>query len=79
MRKPRIYIVEDEFIISADIEKQLKNLGYEVVGMAVTVNEAQSDIAELQPDLVLLDIHLSDGVPGTQLGKVLREEGRIPF
>ncbi|MEL6357769.1 MAG: response regulator transcription factor, partial [Bacteroidota bacterium] len=62
-----------------DLERQLQALEYEVVGMAASVDEALVGIEKQRPDLVLLDIHLAGGKPGTELGKMLRQEGEIPF
>jgi CheY-like chemotaxis protein len=40
MNNPAILIVEDEVIIAADIANKLRRLGYEVVGLTDTGEEA---------------------------------------
>lgn len=76
---PSIVIVEDELIIAADLAGQITELGYRVAGMAATVAEARKLIAKHEPELVLIDIHLPGGEVGTQLGRELRVQGKVPF
>lgn len=79
MNKPFILIVEDELIIATDLSLQLEKLGYNVCGIASSVEEARQLTQKHQPDLVLLDIHLHGKETGTMFGKELRENGDIPF
>lgn len=63
--KLRAVIVEDEAIIAIDIEDILTDLGVEVIGSALTAEQAV-DLAEAgRPDFVTMDIRLQgdrDGV-----------------
>lgn len=77
--KTKILIVEDEFIIAAHLKSDLEELGYEVCQIAASVNDAEKAITKHQPDIALLDIRLQGEKLGTDLGKQLLEEGRIPF
>jgi response regulator of citrate/malate metabolism len=71
--KENILIVEDEFIVANDLRYKLIKAGYEVCGIAATVNEARELIAENKPTWVLLDIFLQDGSMGTDLATYLTE------
>jgi DNA-binding NarL/FixJ family response regulator len=65
----RILIVEDEIITAKAIEKSLQELGYEVIGIASTGEDAFDKAASMRPNLVLMDIKLkglADGVTTTQ-------------
>ncbi|MGE0865638.1 MAG: response regulator, partial [Vicinamibacterales bacterium] len=64
MTRIRTLIVEDELIIARDIERQLIALGHHPVGMATSGEEAMALAASLQPQLVLMDIHLSGQMDG---------------
>lgn len=57
-----ILIVDDDYRV-ANIHAAYVNRvpGFEVVGQAHTVADADRAVAELQPDLVLLDLYLPDG------------------
>jgi response regulator of citrate/malate metabolism len=57
-----ILIVDDDYRV-ANIHAAYVNRipGFEVVGQAHTIADAESAVADLQPDLVLLDLYLPDG------------------
>ncbi|MEO0473845.1 MAG: response regulator [Bacteroidota bacterium] len=73
-----IYIVEDEPIIQAEICHYVKLAGYQVVGSSCRADDALEKIVHLQPDLVLVDIHLQAPPNGLWLAGRLRDK-RIPF
>lgn len=75
----RIYIVEDEPLISETIQITLTKEGYEVVGSADNVGDAFFEIDSLQPDLVFLDITLGTAQKGIELGRKLKARTDIPF
>ena len=56
MAGPRIVVVEDEQIVSKDIQMRLKNFGYEIAGAAASGEDAVSLVEETKPDLVLMDV-----------------------
>lgn len=58
MTKINILVVEDEGIVSKDIQNSLKKLGYSVVGACNNAAEAILSARENRPDLVLMDIML---------------------
>lgn len=63
--RPRVLIVEDDFIIAMELEHRLLDGGIEVVGTAITAGEAISMAEAERPDLVIMDIRLAgrrDGV-----------------
>ncbi len=76
--KPRILVVEDDQIIQLDLNHYLKQLGYEVVGSAASAEEAITKAAELQPDLVLMDVRLRGSVDGIEAARLIRSERDIP-
>jgi DNA-binding NarL/FixJ family response regulator len=56
----RVVIVDDHAIFRAGVRSELGE-NVDVVGEAGTVDEAATCIAELEPDVVLLDVHMPDG------------------
>lgn len=61
----KVLIVEDEWLVSLDIEATLNEGGYETVGVAISADEALALAEQCRPDFVLMDIQLSgirDGV-----------------
>jgi CheY-like chemotaxis protein len=62
---PRILIVEDDEIIANLISVMLEKKGYSIVGKVASGEESIIRAAELEPDLILMDINLAgimDGV-----------------
>ena len=59
-----VLIIEDEPIISMDIEEIVREMGHAVVGNAVTRAEAVDMARKRHPGLVLADIQLADGSSG---------------
>lgn len=78
MKKLNIYIVEDEPLIAATIETALEKQGFQVVGDAETYEESISEIKQLKPDLVLLDIQLEGEKDGVDLALQL-DQRNIPY
>lgn len=78
MNKARILVVEDDSIISKDIQNTLETLGHDVSGVAVLGEEALEKAAELHPDLVLMDIQLAGDLDGVEAAAHIREELQIP-
>jgi DNA-directed RNA polymerase specialized sigma24 family protein/CheY-like chemotaxis protein len=62
----QVLIIEDEPLISMDLETLVKGLGHEVSGIARTHREAIAEVRKAQPGLVLADIHLADGSSGLE-------------
>jgi two-component system, cell cycle sensor histidine kinase and response regulator CckA len=65
----RILIVEDEQIVSADLEGKLALMGQRVVGIAASGEEALALAEQLKPDLVLMDIRLQGEMDGTEAAR----------
>ena len=59
-----VLIIEDEPLISMQLEDLVRSLGHEVCGTAATRTQAQQAVAESTPGLVLADIQLADGSSG---------------
>ena len=76
-RKPQILIVEDEAIIAMDIAIQLRDLGYEPLGPAVTGEQAIEMAKQLRPHLVLMDIHLGSQMDGITAAQEIRTQSEI--
>ena len=74
-----ILIVEDELIIARDIERQLLSLGHRPVGVATSGDEAISMAAALQPQLVLMDIHLSGEMDGIEAALAIKARTLTPI
>lgn len=59
-----VLIIEDEPLISMQLEDLVLSLGHTVCGTAATRTQASEAVAEKTPGLVLADIQLADGSSG---------------
>ena len=59
-----VLIIEDEPLISMQLEDLVTSLGHSICGTAATRTQAQEVVADKTPGLVLADIQLADGSSG---------------
>ncbi|MCB0792417.1 MAG: response regulator [Flavobacteriales bacterium] len=78
MPQTNVLVVEDESIVSKDIQHSLKKLGYHVVGAAATGELAVQLAMEKQPDIILMDIMLKGEMNGIEAAMRIRQETNIP-
>lgn len=76
---PRILIVEDDEIISNLITTMLERKGYHVVGRIPSGEESILKAAELEPDLVMMDISLSGQMDGVAAARYIFQLFHIPI
>jgi CheY-like chemotaxis protein len=72
----KVLIAEDELLIADEIEEALIAGGYEVCGIARTVDEAVKLVELHEPDLAVLDIRLAGGDRGTDIPLRLLGKGK---
>jgi signal transduction histidine kinase len=78
MATTRIVVIEDEQIVSKDIQFRLKRFGYEIAGAAASGEEAVALVAETLPDLVMMDVMLKGDMTGTEAAEIIRRDYAIP-
>jgi DNA-binding NarL/FixJ family response regulator len=60
-----VLLVEDDFVVAADLEHELRAAGFEVVGVATTAEKAVELARGTKPALAIMDVRLAgrrDGV-----------------
>ena len=67
MMMHKIIVVEDERIVALHMKQQLLKLGYDVVAVAASGENALKAVAELRPDVVLMDIHIEGPMDGIEV------------
>ena len=75
----KVLLVEDDWIIGKEISYSLQDLGFDVVGICDSGEEALKQIKIMKPDIVLLDIDLSSEMTGIDVAKKLKLENAVPF
>ena len=75
----RVLIVEDEPIISDDIESTLLANDYDIAGKAYSSTQALDMLINRSPDIVLLDISIKGDKDGIDIAAIIREKYHLPF
>lgn len=73
-----ILVVDDEAIITMQLEERLSLMGYTVAGMAASGKDAVEKARRFQPDLVLMDIVMPGKMNGIDAAKIITTELDIP-
>jgi PAS domain S-box-containing protein len=76
--KIKIMIVEDERIVAKNIENHLRKIGYEVISIVDSGEEAIARAAGAKMDLVLMDIKLSGEIDGVEAARQIYDRFQIP-
>ncbi|HII99715.1 MAG TPA: response regulator [Methanoregula sp.] len=78
MSAATIFIVEDELIEAEDIRQTLEKQGYHIAGICRSGESALAAFKSIQPDLVLLDIHLAGPMDGIDTAEQIHTRYHIP-
>ena len=79
MPKIKVFVVEDESIVSKDIQNSLLKLDYEVVGNTSSGEKALEKIKDISVDIVLMDIMLKGDMSGIEAAAVIKNDYTIPI
>lgn len=80
MQPIKVLVVEDEFLVAADLEGKLENLGYIHVGTAKSGPEALELVQSATPDVVIMDIDLVGSEwNGIETAKRIQEIRNLPI
>ncbi|MBN1496794.1 MAG: response regulator [Spirochaetes bacterium] len=78
MIKHRIMLVEDELITALDIQRMLEKVGYSVTATISSGEEAVERVSQINPDLIIMDIFLSDDMDGIEATALIERKVDIP-
>src|SRR4029077_5429835 len=73
----KVIIAEDDLMIADMLEDVLVEGGYEVCGIARTVEKGVELGEHHQPDLAVLDFCLAEGGLGTEIASRLNRQGEL--
>jgi two-component system, response regulator PdtaR len=79
MKKISILIVEDEVIIAQCLKMELELMGYDVCGFVGSGEDAIRKAKEENPQIILMDINLSDEMDGVDAAKEIISFKNIPI
>jgi len=74
-----VLIIEDEPIISLDLQSIVREMGHHVAAIATTRDEAVMAARRSDPGLILADIKLADGSSGIDAVRQILSELQVPI
>ena len=77
-RRNRVLIAEDEVFTALELQFHLEQLGYEVVDLVSSGEQAVERAVELRPDLLMMDVRLEGDIDGIDAFREIREEHDAP-
>ena len=75
----RVLIVEDELFVAWHLESLVRDLKYDVCGLVPDGEGAVEQAADLEADLVLMDISLSGEMDGIEAARRIRQDRDTPI
>jgi DNA-binding NarL/FixJ family response regulator len=78
MTAASILVIEDDALVSLDIQQQLVEMGYSIAGVATTGEVAVALAAERLPSLVLMDVRLTELIDGGDAARWISHVLHIP-
>lgn len=72
-----ILIVEDESIVALDLQMTLEDFGYNVPAIVDSGELALKKVAEIQPNLILMDISIIGEMDGITTAQIITENLRF--
>jgi two-component sensor histidine kinase/AmiR/NasT family two-component response regulator len=74
----RILLVDDDLDLCAYIGLHLSRLNYNLVATAGSAEEAVTLAAQLQPDLIIMDVQLNGEMDGVMAANIIRQSSNVP-
>ncbi len=78
-KKASVLIVEDERIVAEDIQRSLEYIGYRIIAVASSGEEALQALKKETPDLILMDIVIKGEFTGIETSSLIRSKHDIPI
>lgn len=71
-------IVEDDFFLADDLAEGLRELEYDVIGVATGEKEAEKILEQRIPDVIIMDIEIEGVLDGIDLASKINKRHSIP-
>ena len=78
MAETRIMVVEDEANVAAHLRQVLQQMGYNVVRLIATGEDAVEQAGDLHPDVILMDIRLRGQMTGLEAATQISARWDVP-
>ena len=75
----RIVLVEDNLVQQDLIEMYVQDCGHEIIATYTSAEEAKKGVAQIKPNLILMDINLEGHKNGIELANEIKVQWAIPI
>ena len=75
----KVFIVEDEWVVSLELQQRIQDLGYEVAGTTDNGDSAIKMVLETKPDLILMDINIKGDIDGIEAARQILVKYNVPI
>jgi len=79
MQSKKILIVEDDKMLCTIFQMFVSELGHELLGFAFNGEAAIEKCKTVQPDIILMDIHLTGEINGFETASTIQDNYNIPI
>ena len=76
--RPRLLVVEDEFIVAFELRTVLEEMGFSVCGVVSSGEEAFQIAERERPDCVLMDVSIKGEFDGIEAARRIRSRLGLP-
>ena len=73
----KVLVVEDQFLVAAELEDIIDRLGHQHLGTVSTCEEALEAVQEQWPDIILMDIFIDGTRDGVETAEELLKLGKV--
>lgn len=78
MAEGKVLIVEDDLLLAMVEERMIKKMGFKVAGKAKNGPEAVEMTRRFEPDVIIMDITLEEGMDGVEAMQEIRSFSDVP-
>ena len=75
---PKILILESRMIIAADVSLQFSKLGYDVIGINTSTEDALKTIEMNRPDIIVMNIEFEGNAKGLKTARTILNTYQTP-
>lgn len=78
MKRKKVLIVEDDFIIRLFLSKVLVSLNFDIIGIAGSYEESMKILEKNSPDVIIMDIGINGNKDGIEASSLINQKIKIP-
>jgi len=78
LNQPNLIVLHQDYISAKNLQNKLKNMGYEVPNIVISLEDTFEKLEQTNPDVVLIDSEIKGTTDGHEIAHRIHSEYRIP-